>query len=63
MKETCLFCNKDDGLRHSAYVNYVCSNCVQKLLHTDKNQMKKLKTKAEQKDNKRILMALRFFYR
>lgn len=62
MVEACLFCNEFE-LRHPDHVNYVCSSCVQRLLHTDKDQMEALKTKAEQKGNTRQLKAIRLFYR
>lgn len=62
MKENCLFCNKFEP-RHPDHVDYVCSACVQMLLHTDKDQMKKLKAKAESKNNKRQLKAIRMFFR
>ena len=62
MEELCLFCNEAEK-GHPDHVNYVCSGCVQRLLHTDKDQMKALKIKAEQKDNKRQLKALRMFQR
>ena len=62
MQEMCMFCNKFEK-GHPDPVNYVCSGCVQRLLHTDKDQMKALKAKAEKKGNSRQLKTLKMFYR
>lgn len=62
MLEMCMFCNNFEK-GHPGLVNYVCSSCVQKLLHTDKGQMKTLKAKAEKKGNSRQLKAIKLFYR
>lgn len=62
MTGTCLFCNEPEK-GHPDHVNYVCSSCVQALLYTDKDQMKRLKAKAESKGNGLQLRAIKLFYR
>ena len=60
MTETCLFCHQTEQ-GHSQKVDYVCSQCVQKLLQFDSRQITALKLKAAKKDDQRQLKALAMF--